>query len=88
MCYFYGWKLQDIYDLTIDQFESFWQAITPIEAQDMLTQFTILDWPNMKKEARQSLHRKIHKQAFPKTHDPKQDTTKDIFDKLMMVANG
>ena len=34
----------------------------------MLKKFTISDWPNMKKDSRETLHRKLHKVAFPETY--------------------
>lgn len=33
----------------------------------MLKQLTIQDWPNLKKDKRSSLHRKLHKDAYPVT---------------------
>ena len=46
----------------------FWDLITRIEAQEMLKALTIQDWSHMKKDKRSSLHRKLHKQAFPEDH--------------------
>lgn len=89
MCYFYGWTLHEVDHLSIDDFESFWQSIDVIENQNILTQFTINDWPNMKKEARTKLHKQVHKKAFPKTHETsKPQSTKDIFEMLSGAING
>lgn len=31
----------------------------------MLKQLTVQDWPNLKKDKRASLHRKLHRDAYP-----------------------
>lgn len=45
--------------------EVFWNLITRLEAQEMLKQFTLSDWPNMKNDKRQTLHRKLFRDAYP-----------------------
>jgi hypothetical protein len=42
-----------------------WQAITVFEAQEQLRTLTCLDWPNMKKNQRQKLHKELYKLAYP-----------------------
>jgi hypothetical protein len=49
--------------------EEYWNAITVIEAQEMLKQMTVSAYPHIKPEKARSIHRGIHKQAYPKTHE-------------------
>lgn len=42
-----------------------WQAITVLEAQDQLRMMGLMDWPNMKKNNRQKIHRDLHRLAYP-----------------------
>jgi hypothetical protein len=65
LCYFYGWTPQIVEGFDTDEVEKYWQLITRIEAQEMLKQLTIQDWPNLKKDKRSSLHRKLHRDAYP-----------------------
>ena len=46
-----------------------WEAITIIEAREMILQMTIADWPNLKKQARLRKIRELHKMAFPATYN-------------------
>ncbi len=45
--------------------ESLWQSMTIIEAQEQLKQLTVADWPNMKKGARDKMHRDLFSKAYP-----------------------
>lgn len=65
ICYFYGWTPQIVEELSAEEVEKFWHLITRLEAQKMLENFTLADWPNMKKDKRASLHRKLHDMAYP-----------------------
>lgn len=42
-----------------------WGQITVIEAQEQLKLLIALDWPNMKKTARQKKHKELYNQAYP-----------------------
>lgn len=42
-----------------------WEAVTVIEAQDQLKLLTALDWPNLKKNKRQEVHRDLFRKAYP-----------------------
>lgn len=41
------------------------RAMERLEAQELLTQLKVMDYPNMRDDARNTLHRNIHKKAFP-----------------------
>jgi hypothetical protein len=39
--------------------------ITIIEAQEMLKELTVQDWPNQKQNQRSKLHKQLYKKAYP-----------------------
>lgn len=55
-------------------------ASQALEAQDLLTQFTVASYTSLKKSSREQLHRKVHKCAHPDLYDsPKNRVTlKDV----------
>jgi hypothetical protein len=55
-----------------ERLEEYWQAITIIEAQEVLVQLRVMDFPNMKQEARRKTHKEFHALAYPRTHDTSQ----------------
>lgn len=67
MCFFYGWTHDQLMSLSIDELNNYWQAITSIEAQELLKKLTVVDWPNMKKSQREKLHRQLYGDAYPAT---------------------
>lgn len=42
-----------------------WEAITMIEAQEQLKLLSALDWPHMKRQQRQKLHKELYNKAYP-----------------------
>ena len=55
----------------------YWEAITQIEAQEILVKLRVADWPNMKSSDRSKWHRELHKMAYPVVHS-KEITTQDL----------
>lgn len=55
--------------MDVEVSQRYWEAITVIEAQELLKQMTIIGTPYMSKENSQKVHRDLHKQAYPKTHE-------------------
>lgn len=45
--------------------QELWLAIDVIEAEEVLMQMKIADWPNMGRSQRSQFHRKIYKRANP-----------------------
>lgn len=45
--------------------ESLWLAITQIEAQEMIKEFQIADYPNLKVKDKTRIYKDIHKLAYP-----------------------
>jgi hypothetical protein len=60
-----------------------WEAITIIEAQDQLALLSALDWPNMKKQKRQELHRDLHRKAYPSSLREKNYVSIDDLKKIV-----
>jgi hypothetical protein len=49
--------------MAVDEFEEYYQAITQIEAREVLLKLKIADWAHMSKEDRKQWHRELHKMA-------------------------
>jgi len=43
----------------------YFHAIDKIEAQELLLKLTVSDYPNMKKESREKIHKSFYNKAFP-----------------------
>ena len=65
MRFYPSYKLDDLAKLPKRTLDVMWEAITIIEAQDQLSLLSALDWPNMKKQKRQELHRDLFRKAYP-----------------------
>ena len=65
-----------ILDLDVNVFELFCQAIPIIEAQEMLSDFKVQDWSNMKETARSKLHSHLSKTAFNSISTGKKEAKK------------
>ena len=69
--------------------DAYWQAITIIEAQEILIQLRIADYPDMKPESRKKTHREFHRMAYPRTHDSSEVmTTEQLARKISAAING
>lgn len=63
--FYSGYTIAELGNVPKRTLDIMWECITIIEAQDQLKTMTSLDWPNMKKNQRQQLHRELYKQAYP-----------------------
>lgn len=75
---FYGWRHEEILQLDYDVAIAYWQAITTIEAQEILIKMRLADWPNMKPTARERWHREVHRMAYPRSHSNKAITPEEL----------
>lgn len=64
--------------MSADDFNDLWEAITVIEAQEILTALRVADWPNMKQDARRGFHRKLMSKAYPGGGGVQARSTEDI----------
>ena len=48
-------------EMSVIEFDQYWQSITKIEAQEMLIEFTIADYPHLKPNKRREMHNKLKK---------------------------
>lgn len=79
IAYFYGWTDGQIDQLSVDKIDLYWQAITTIEAQEMLKQLTVSDWPHLKQNQRETIHRRLFQDAYPASFkETKQLETADL----------
>lgn len=66
----------------------YWEAITVIEAQNLLLQAKIAMFPSMKKEARAKQHRDWHRLAYPSNFQEGEILTTDqLASKIRSVIN-
>lgn len=49
--------------MRVNDFEMYFRAITPIEAQEVLLDLTVADFPMMKKGQREKIHSQLKKTA-------------------------
>ena len=52
-------------ELDHDQFTTYLKGLEIIKARETLEQWSSNDWPHLKKDRRQQMHRKIHRIAYP-----------------------
>jgi len=62
---FYSWSYFEIENIPYVEFLTFYKAIDNIEAQEMLMNMQISDYPQMNTNGRNKLHRKISNMARP-----------------------
>lgn len=80
--------MAELRDLEWDEQETFWQAITVIEAQEALVQMDVANFPWVKGEDREKIHKRYHKLAYPKIHNPSEViSTEEAVKKLNEVLN-
>lgn len=76
-------------NLTNEEFEAYWLAITQIEAQDLLVKLRVADFPHMKTGDRKKLHKQMLSLAYAKEERATATTMEDFVKQLSrMTANG
>ncbi len=81
LCQFYGWTPGVALNLSNDLAETFYLGITVIEAQELLVQMRLSDYPRLETADRRKWHSEIHRLAYTKTYS-KPLTTVELFEKL------
>ena len=77
LSYFYGIRPDILENYELSRVNKMWECVTMIEAQEQLKIMTAMDWPNLKKDKRQKLHRELHRQAYPSSISKKDYITVD-----------
>lgn len=67
MSFFYGWTLDQVESLDIDNFDQYWLAITTIEAQNMLNSIDVDCYRHLSNSDREKARLRLSKLAFPDT---------------------
>lgn len=62
---FYGWDHEVIMSMEAIVFDKYYRAINVLSCRERLANMTNADWPNMKKEDRRPMFKKISKDAYP-----------------------
>lgn len=72
-----------------DKLEGYWLAITELEAQDLLLQLRVSQYPWLKKEDQVKTHRQFYKLAYPRTLDGTEEvlTTEQLAEKVRVALN-
>lgn len=83
MCQFYSLTPFEVDELDIETAHYLWESITIIEARESLRQLQISDYPHLKKDRRQKLHRELSKQAYPATFKEKKKISLEDMAKLL-----
>lgn len=65
--HFYSISPTEVEFLPYYKLNQLWEMITMIEAQNLLGQLVLFDWPNMDKNKREKAHKKLYKLAYPST---------------------
>jgi len=78
-----AYKIDDLVNLPDRQLGIMWQAITVIEAQEQLKQMSVADWPNMKKNSREKIHKELFQKAYPKDQSKKNFITPQQLQKIL-----
>jgi len=83
MCFFYHLSPDQYWALDMETEQTLWEAITVIEAQNMLHQITLVDFPNMKTGHRNKIHKKLYRQAYPATFRESVELTPETLARAM-----
>jgi predicted DNA-binding transcriptional regulator YafY len=78
LAHWYGWTLEEILNLTPDDFSAFLLAIDVLESRQVLRACTAADWPNLKSQDRARTLRYLQKSANPVATRAKKLSTKDL----------
>jgi hypothetical protein len=84
---FYGWPLDQILGLNVDEFDQLYRAIASIEAHEFLLALKAQDWPNMKENARSKLHSKMAEVAYSATRTGPAKAKKLTNEELAKILN-
>lgn len=69
--------------MTTQQVETFWEAITMIEAQEQLKALSATTYPNMTNDDREDYHRELHEMAYPHNFKENKYVTAEQLQKLL-----
>lgn len=76
---FYNFSPSEIKNMSVNEFSEYFQCIRQLEAQEMLIQYKIQDWPNLKDKARSSEWSKLEKVAsFGSNKGAKRVTNEEL----------
>lgn len=64
--------------MSVSKFLTYNEAITIIEAQEMLLQMQISDYPNTKANGRNTFHKRIYNLAYPQNRETKIVSAADM----------
>lgn len=73
--------------MEVDEFSLMIQAMEMIDAKERLLDLSNADYPYLKKDSREKIHRALHKQARPNIFNEKKPiTTKELA--MILIGKG
>lgn len=67
--------MEQIDDLSVDDFSCAIDSMVNIEAQETLNLNLISMWPNLKQADREKMHEKLYRQAYPDTFKERKEVS-------------
>jgi len=61
---FYGWSHDEVNRLSIRVFNQYYKAITHLEAEELLNECMVGDYPHLKKKERSKIHGKLNSMVY------------------------
>ena len=86
MCRFYGWTHDYLCSMPFETALEYWEAITMLEAQELLEDLKVSEYPNMKANDKQKLSNMLQDKAYFKGEQKILKTT-DLL-KYASIING
>lgn len=65
MCRFYGWGLEYVEQMDLEDFKTMLLAEEVLSNRETLAQLRCSDFPTLKNEERQRFHKEVFKKAYP-----------------------
>jgi len=76
---------REIDEMDLDEFEQYFSAINIIEAKELMSKFTVADYPHLKKEKRSQIFNRV--KLCMRNESAKAYTTQDLA-KMLGALNG
>jgi hypothetical protein len=85
--FYNGLTPRELDEMSVIEFDQYWLAITKIEAQEMLLEFTVADYPHLKPNRRREVYNKL-KKLQDNGQAPGLMTPKDIAKAIGALSGG
>ena len=76
---------REVDEMDVDEFEQYCSAINIIESRELLSQFTVADYPHLKSEKRRQIYNRV--KACMQNKSTKAETTEELA-RMLGALNG